>query len=264
MELTIGEEARTVEPGAMFLIASNVPHKAVAVEEPLVALDVFSPIREDYAKLFNRYIGPTDAKTEWTHFSGIVPLLCWPSGSCPPEELHTPLPVTAWEDCVVHLLGDILRGTEKSQHWLTFLHNHLPICWGMDFFTAPTIRFQILYVFVVLSHSRRQVMHFGVTAHPTMTWVIPQLREATPFGLQPTYLFRDNDQTYGEEVGRFLLGTGIQPVRTAYRNRVAIYNPSSWDLKESIWKEKCRIQGTVVTIGEMEEIPELSQSQDNW
>ena len=61
-------------------------------------------------------------------------------------------------------------GTEKSQNWLTFLHNHLPVSWGMDFFTVPTIRFQILYVFVVLSHSRRQVMHFGVTAYPTMTW----------------------------------------------------------------------------------------------
>ena len=109
-------------------------------------------------------------------------------------------------------------GTEKSQNWLTFLRNHLPVSWGMDFFTVPTIRFQILYVFVVLSHSRRQVMHFGVTAYPTMTWVIQQLREAMPFGLQPTYLFRDNDQIYGEKVGRFLLGTGIQQVRTAYRS----------------------------------------------
>jgi quercetin dioxygenase-like cupin family protein len=61
MELTIGEESRVVEPGAMFLIPSNVLHKAVAVEGPLVALDVFSPVREDYAALFNKYIGPADA-----------------------------------------------------------------------------------------------------------------------------------------------------------------------------------------------------------
>lgn len=64
MELTIGEEARIVEPGALFLIPSNVLHKAVAVEGPLVALDVFSPVREDYAKFFNKYIGPTDARTQ--------------------------------------------------------------------------------------------------------------------------------------------------------------------------------------------------------
>jgi hypothetical protein len=79
----------------------------------------------------------------------------------------------------------------------------------MDFFTVPTLRFQTLYIFVILNHSRRQVVHFAVTAHPTTAWVIQQLREAMPFGQQPTYLFRDNDGIYGDEVGRFLGGTGI-------------------------------------------------------
>ena len=90
-------------------------------------------------------------------------------------------------------------GTEKSQNWLTFLRNHTGVSWGMDFFTVPTIRFQILYVFVVLHHVRRQVVHVAVTARPTMARVIQQLREAMPFGLQPTYLFRDNDGIYGDE-----------------------------------------------------------------
>jgi len=71
---------------------------------------------------------------------------------------------------------------------------------------------------VILSHSRRRVVHFGVTAHPTMTWVIQQLREATPFDLQPRYMFRDNDGIYGDEVSRFLVGTGIEEVKTAYRS----------------------------------------------
>ena len=109
-------------------------------------------------------------------------------------------------------------GTDKSQSWLTFLRNHVQVSWAMDFFTVPTIRFQILYVFVVLNHSRRQVVHFGVTAHPTMAWVIQQLREATPFGLQPRYMFRDNDGIYGDEVSRFLVGTGIEQVKSAYRS----------------------------------------------
>jgi quercetin dioxygenase-like cupin family protein len=61
MELTIAEEVRVVEPGAMFLIPPNVLHKAVAVQGPLLALDVFSPVREDYAALFNKYIGRSDA-----------------------------------------------------------------------------------------------------------------------------------------------------------------------------------------------------------
>lgn len=56
LQLTIGEETRLVEPGAMFLIPPNVPHRAVAVQGPATVLDVFSPIREDYAELSNRYI----------------------------------------------------------------------------------------------------------------------------------------------------------------------------------------------------------------
>jgi hypothetical protein len=46
-------------------------------------------------------------------------------------------------------------GTEPSQNWLTFLRNHTQISWGMDFFTVPTIQFQILHVFVVLHHACR-------------------------------------------------------------------------------------------------------------
>jgi quercetin dioxygenase-like cupin family protein len=57
MELTIGDEVRLVEPGAMYLIAPYVRHQAVAVEGPMVALDIFTPVREDYAELTNKYIG---------------------------------------------------------------------------------------------------------------------------------------------------------------------------------------------------------------
>ena len=108
-------------------------------------------------------------------------------------------------------------GRNKSQTWLTFLRNHLPVSWAMDFFTVPTLRFQILYIFVILNHSRRQVVHFAVTPHPTTAWVSQQLREAMPFGQQPSYLFRDHDGIYGDEVGRFLAGTGIAEVKTAHR-----------------------------------------------
>lgn len=58
LRLTIGEETRVVESGAMFLIPGGVPHRAVAIGGPVVVLDVFSPVREDYAELANRYIPP--------------------------------------------------------------------------------------------------------------------------------------------------------------------------------------------------------------
>ena len=54
--LTIGEESRVVEPGALFLIPPNTPHRAIAIDGPATVLDVFSPVREDYAEQVNRYI----------------------------------------------------------------------------------------------------------------------------------------------------------------------------------------------------------------
>ena len=64
LELTIGDEVRVVEPGSLFLIPANVPHKARPVGGPVVVLDVFSPVREDYAALFNRYIPRDDIRPE--------------------------------------------------------------------------------------------------------------------------------------------------------------------------------------------------------
>ena len=56
LQLTIGDETRVVEAGSLFLIPPNVPHRAVAIDGPATVLDVFSPIREDYAARMNRYI----------------------------------------------------------------------------------------------------------------------------------------------------------------------------------------------------------------
>jgi len=54
-----------------------------------------------------------------------------------------------------------------------------------DFFTEPTVRFQVLYVFLALAHDRRRILHFNVTAHPTAEWTAQQLREAFPWDTAP-------------------------------------------------------------------------------
>src|SRR5215475_2322557 len=51
------------------------------------------------------------------------------------------------------------RRKPPSQTWRTFLANHLRTMVSIDFFTVPTIRFQVLYVFLVLAHDRRRVVH---------------------------------------------------------------------------------------------------------
>jgi hypothetical protein len=79
------------------------------------------------------------------------------------------------------------RRNPPSQTWRTFLENHLNSTVSIDFFTVPTIRFQVLYVLLVLAHDRRRIGHFNVTAHPTAEWTAQQLREAFPFEQVPKY-----------------------------------------------------------------------------
>lgn len=110
------------------------------------------------------------------------------------------------------------RPHKRSTTWLPFLHNHLDVSWAIDFFTVTTINFATLYVFLVLDHGRRNIVHVAITRYPSMRCVVQQLREAMPFGLQPKYLFRDNDGIYGNGVRAFLESCGITEVRTAYRS----------------------------------------------
>ena len=84
-----------------------------------------------------------------------------------------------------------------SQTWRTFLDNHVKNLGSVDFFTVPTIRFQVLYIFLVLAHDRRRVVHFNVTAHPIAEWTAHQLREAFPFDQVPRYLLHDRDKIFG-------------------------------------------------------------------
>ncbi len=48
LEFFIGEEHAVLKPGDMWRIPGGVRHKAVAGDQPVRALDVFNPIREDY------------------------------------------------------------------------------------------------------------------------------------------------------------------------------------------------------------------------
>lgn len=44
----IGGEEKTLQPGDIFRIPSNVRHKVIALEQRVKALDIFNPPREDY------------------------------------------------------------------------------------------------------------------------------------------------------------------------------------------------------------------------
>jgi transposase InsO family protein len=102
-----------------------------------------------------------------------------------------------------------------SQTWRTFLDNHVKTMVSVDFFTVPTIRLQVLYVFLVLAHDRRRILHFAVTAHPTAEWTAQQLREAFPWDTAPRYLLRDRDRIFGKDVVDQIKSMGIKQVLSA-------------------------------------------------
>ena len=106
----------------------------------------------------------------------------------------------------------------SSQTWLTFLRNHADCLASMDFLVLPTATFRLLFVFIVLRHERRQIVHFGVTAHPTAVWVTQQITEAFPWETSPRYMIRDRDSVYGTLVRTRIKVMGIEEVVTAPRS----------------------------------------------
>jgi putative transposase len=112
----------------------------------------------------------------------------------------------------------IRRRRPPSQTWKTFLENHVKSMVSVDFFTVPTIRFQILYVFLVLAHDRRRILHFAVTAHPTAEWSVQQLRESFPWDTAPHYLLRDRDRIFGRDFVHQVKAMGIKQVLSAPRS----------------------------------------------
>jgi transposase InsO family protein len=94
------------------------------------------------------------------------------------------------------------------------LHNHAQEIWACDFMQVTDWRFRGLFVFVMIELGSRRVLHVGVTRHPTDAWVAQQLREATPFGIQPRFLVRDNDSKYGRHVRAVTQDAGIKVLKT--------------------------------------------------
>jgi len=122
-----------------------------------------------------------------------------------------------------------------SQNWRTFLTNHLAQTAAIDFFTLSTATFQVLFVFVVLSHKRRRVRHFGVTEHPTQEWTIQQMREAFAWDQAPQYVLRDRGAIYGREFAATTRDMGREQLLSAPRS--PWQNPSLERLVGSIRRE---------------------------
>jgi transposase InsO family protein len=107
------------------------------------------------------------------------------------------------------------QGNPPSQSWRSFLQNHLPDIVAIDFFVVPTATFRVLYVFLVMSHDRRRILHFNVTTSPSARWTAQQVREAFPYDTAPRYLLRDRDGIFGADFVRRVKSMGIEEIVTA-------------------------------------------------
>jgi hypothetical protein len=116
----------------------------------------------------------------------------------------------------------------KAKRWLAFLNNHREVIAAFDFFTVPTLSFQVLYCFFVIEHGRRRILHFNCTGHPNCDWIMQQLREAVPLPCQYRYALFDRDAKFGKEVIEFLKAVSNRCGRaSAVRGRTESPNDGS-------------------------------------
>ncbi len=103
-----------------------------------------------------------------------------------------------------------VRKRNSGQNWATFLRNHAKDIWACDFTVVHTIFFKPIYIFVIMHHQTRRIVHAAVTTNPTDEWTTQQLQEATPWNQKPKYLIRDNDGKYGAKFKDLLKSSGIE------------------------------------------------------
>jgi len=101
-----------------------------------------------------------------------------------------------------------------DQRWSTFLSNHAQAIIACDFFVAVTATFRSLYVFVLIHHGSRRLLHFNVTAHPTAAWTLQQLREAIGFEDGYRYLIHDRDSIFARNLDESLKSFGLKVLKS--------------------------------------------------
>jgi hypothetical protein len=109
------------------------------------------------------------------------------------------------------------RYRRGDQRWSTFLKNHARAIIACDFFITVTSTFRLLYVFVVMEHSSRRLIHCNVTAHPSAAWTRQQLREALGYESRYKYLVHDRDCIFSAELDSAMERLGVQVLKSPPR-----------------------------------------------
>jgi putative transposase len=102
----------------------------------------------------------------------------------------------------------------QSQRWRTFVHNHAQAIVACDFCVVVTATLRLLYVFVMIEHASRRLLHVNVTAHPTAAWTLQQLREAIPADHAYRFLLHDRDSIFSRELNQRIQNLGLRVLKT--------------------------------------------------
>jgi transposase InsO family protein len=98
--------------------------------------------------------------------------------------------------------------------WSTFLKAHARTLIACDFFVAVTAAFRVLYVFVVIEHAARRLVHFNVTSNPSADWTLQQLREVIGDADQYRYLIHDRDRIFANHLDASIRALGVEVLRS--------------------------------------------------
>jgi putative transposase len=121
-----------------------------------------------------------------------------------------------------------------SPTWRPFLKQHASTIWACDFFCVQTIIFRTLYVFFVIHHASREILHIHVTPYPTAEWTGQQMIECCGWDrAPPRFLIHDRDSIYGA-VFDMRVRSCISQVRTPFRSPRANAIAERWVRSECL------------------------------